>query len=144
MTGTSARTMSAWPTRAPTRTGCTVTRTATECYEHEMTENDHERLLLALGSTKATFQLSGYHSELYDDLAETFRWRCVEFDLPNNASGKKQKDRKTECLWMNYYRPVPRFFGRTGYGGPIAYEEVTEDEAAKGPIKVHPQEDSDD
>ena len=78
------------------------TRTATECYEHEMTKEQHLALLATLASIKGTFQLSGYHSQMYDGHAIVFDWRCVEFDLPNNASGKKQKERKTECLWMNY------------------------------------------
>ncbi|HUW35249.1 MAG TPA: DNA adenine methylase [Planctomycetota bacterium] len=78
------------------------TRTATDCYEHEMTEDDHFRLLRALSIIKGTFQLSGYHSGVYNGFAKRHGWRCVEFDLPNNASGRKTKERKTECLWMNY------------------------------------------
>lgn len=78
------------------------TRTAKDCYEHEMTPVQHEHLLHRLAAIQGTFQLSGYHSELYDDMADCQNWRCVEFDLPNNASGKKKKERKVECLWMNY------------------------------------------
>jgi len=78
------------------------TRTAKDCYEHEMTAVQHEHLLHRLAAIRGTFQLSGYHSELYDDMADCQKWRCVEFDLPNNASGKKKKERKIECLWMNY------------------------------------------
>ena len=78
------------------------TRTAKDCYEHEMTIDQHKDLLNALDSVKGTFQLSGYHSELYDERAMDCGWRCVEFDLPNNASSKQTKERKIECLWMNY------------------------------------------
>jgi len=67
-----------------------------------MTENDHGELLRVLANVHGTFQLSGYHSTLYDSFAVHAGWRCVEFDLPNNASARKQKERKTECVWMNY------------------------------------------
>lgn len=108
-------------------------RTATECYEHEMSAFDHACLLSLLARPerrsvihkppgtptwsdeqwgrltelyeirlKGTFQLSGYHSYLYDEMAASQGWRCAEFDLPNNASGKKQKERETECVWTNY------------------------------------------
>ena len=78
------------------------TRTAKDCYEHEMTEKHHIRLLHTLDDIAGTFQLSGYRSRLYDNFAADQGWRCVEFDLPNNASGAKRKERKTECVWMNY------------------------------------------
>lgn len=78
------------------------TRSTTGEYEYEMTEEQHEALLETLARLKGTFQLSGYHSELYDEFAHETGWPHVEFDLPNNASGKAKKDRKTECVWMNY------------------------------------------
>ncbi len=109
------------------------TRTATNCYEHEMSAFDHACLLSLLATPErasvihkppdtptwtdeqwrrltdlyevqldGTFQLSGYHSYMYDEMAATQRWRCDEIDLPNNASSAKQKERKTECVWMNY------------------------------------------
>lgn len=78
------------------------TRNTTNDYEYEMTEQQHDELLTMLIDIDGTFQLSGYHSELYDDWAEENGMYCVEFDLPNNASAKKTKERKTECLWMNY------------------------------------------
>lgn len=78
------------------------TRTAKDCYEHEMTRTQHVDLLKTLERIQGTFQLSGYHSDLYDTVTNADGWRCVEFNLPNNASGKKKKERKVECLWMNY------------------------------------------
>jgi len=74
------------------------TRSTTDAYQYEMDRDQHKRLLKVLSEIKGTFQLSGYRSELY----EWYGWRCVEFDLPNNASGAKEKQRKTECVWMNY------------------------------------------
>lgn len=78
------------------------TRVTTGDYEHEMTEDQHRQLLAVLDKLKGTFQLSGYRSALYDSAAVACRWHRADFDLPNNASGKKAKERKTECLWMNY------------------------------------------
>ena len=79
------------------------TRNSTGEYgEHEMSHDDHAELLGVLASMEGKFILSGYRSSLYDDIAETFNWRRVDFDLPNNASSKKTKERKTESVWMNY------------------------------------------
>ena len=70
--------------------------------DHEMIAEDHYELLECLASIKGKFLLSGYHSNMYDSFAEERGWRCVEFDLPNNASSGKKKERKTECVWMNF------------------------------------------
>lgn len=79
------------------------TRNSTGEYgSFEMSNADHEELLRVLAGMKGKFQLSGYRSDLYDFYADMYGWRRVDFDLPNNASGSKSKERKTECLWMNY------------------------------------------
>lgn len=69
---------------------------------HEMTPKDHLELLQVLSHVKAKFLLSGYHSYMYDETAEMFGWRCIEFDIANHASSASSKERKTECVWMNY------------------------------------------
>jgi DNA adenine methylase len=68
----------------------------------EMGTRDHKELLETLAAMQGKFLLSGYHNAFYDDFASDHGWRSVDFDLPNNASGKKEKERKTECVWMNY------------------------------------------
>jgi DNA adenine methylase len=79
------------------------TRTTTKEYgEHEMTPEDHETLLQTLVSLEGKFILSGYHSDMYDDFAADQGWRCEEYEIDNKASGKKKKDKKIECLWMNF------------------------------------------
>lgn len=79
------------------------TRTSTGEYgEHEMSKADHAKLLAKLLSLQGKFMLSGYPSRLYDHYAKKGGWRCVTKTLPNQASGKKKKDDRTECLWMNY------------------------------------------
>ncbi len=71
-------------------------------YEHEMGADDHEELLLHLADIKGRFVLSGYRSDLYDTQADDSNWRRVEKEIDNKASGKKSKDKKVECLWMNF------------------------------------------
>lgn len=68
----------------------------------EMDSDQHRELLECLAGMQGKFLLSGYHSPLYDDFAQRHGWRVVEFDLPNNASSGKEKERKVECVWVNY------------------------------------------
>ena len=85
------------------------TRATTGEYAHEMTERDHEDLLLALTRVKlkGRFLLSGYRSELYDEFAYAWKWQRHDFDLPNNAAAGSEKRRMTECVWTNYYVAPP-------------------------------------
>ena len=78
------------------------TRTTTKDYEFEMSEDDHSTLLNRLTDIKGKFILSGYRSSLYDNWAARQSIRRVEKEIDNKASSKKSKDKKTECLWMNY------------------------------------------
>lgn len=79
------------------------TRVTTSDYQHEMTLEDHMTLLGLLESDfKGRFILSGYHSEYYDNWADDNGFRCVEREIDNKASSKAVKEKKTECLWMNY------------------------------------------
>lgn len=78
------------------------TRSTTGEYEFEMTINQHETLLKILAKIKGRFILSGYPSELYRDYASQSNWQCVEIKIDNKASGKREKEKKIECLWYNY------------------------------------------
>lgn len=78
------------------------TRVSTDVYAHEMTEQDHVELLELVNSVKAYVMLSGYRSDLYDRLLAAPRWRRVEFNVPNNSASGTTKQRKTECVWVNY------------------------------------------
>jgi DNA adenine methylase len=78
------------------------TRTATNCYSHEMSEADHTRLLELLGGLTGKFLLSGFPSRLYEQFAKRLRWRRIETVIDNKASGSKSKPKRTECLWMNF------------------------------------------
>ena len=51
-------------------------KTMPKCYKDEMTDEDHIALADKVKSKKGMFIVSGYHSELYDELYKG--WKCVE------------------------------------------------------------------
>lgn len=66
-------------------------------YRHEMTELQHVELLTQLNSLKGMITLSGYASELYNDMLPG--WRC-ETKRARISAGAGTGI-KTECLWLN-------------------------------------------
>jgi DNA adenine methylase len=76
------------------------TRTAPDVYRHEMSEEGHHGLLTLLRQCGGKVMLSGYRSEMYDNLLA--RWTRHDFDLPNNAAAGASKRRMTESLWVNW------------------------------------------
>ena len=65
-----------------------------DSYRHEMTPEDHERLLIFLRGLRGMVVLSGYPSSTYDNLLP--EWRRVE----RSAHADGARDR-TEVLWIN-------------------------------------------
>lgn len=78
------------------------TRSAKNCYDFEMTEDQHSKLLQTLQAVKGKFILSGYRSKLYDSSAKKNEWNRVDIQIDNKASSAGTKEIKTECLWMNF------------------------------------------
>jgi DNA adenine methylase len=76
------------------------TRASAEVYTCEMTESRHAELLDLVRGCKGKVMLSGYPSELYDRRLND--WTRHTFDLPNHASGEREKRRMTEVVWCNY------------------------------------------
>lgn len=71
------------------------TRTAhSDAYNHEMTDADHVELLETLIKHKGMVLLSGYESDLYNDLLQG--WQKTK----KNTTAESGK-RRIECLWMN-------------------------------------------
>jgi len=70
-----------------------------EVYGCEMSVTDHKDLAAVLHACKGRVVLSGYPSDLYDDLYAA--WRRLEFDIANHAAGGRSKSRKKETIWMN-------------------------------------------
>jgi len=76
------------------------TRVTTEDYKHEMTCEQHERLLETIRQCEGKVILSGYPNKLYNGALRD--WKYVDIEIDNKASAAKEKPIKTERLWMNY------------------------------------------
>ena len=85
----------------------TSTRVSKKAYVHEMTQDDHAALLAELMMIKGKFILSGYDNEMYENARSIGNWTKLETSIVNNASSKKTKDVKKECVWLNYTPPQP-------------------------------------
>lgn len=64
-------------------------------YKHEMSDDEHEEMLQKALISKAKIMISGYASEMYDDMLAG--WRRKEF-----RSHAEMGNRRTEVVWMNY------------------------------------------
>lgn len=78
-----------------------ATRTARKVYDFEMSEEDHLRFLATCNGLRGKVYISGYRSEMYDDLLPESRWDRVEFDMPNHSGQGDKKQRRVECLWIS-------------------------------------------
>ncbi len=85
-------------------------------YEHELTEEDHKKLVKYLIENKKRnkFILSGYDNEIYKELEEN-SWKKVCWDVACSSAGRTRasgirgkgatfsnNQRRTECIWINY------------------------------------------
>jgi len=67
-------------------------------YRHEMTgEADHRKLALALSECRAAVVLSGYDSDLYDELYGG--WTAIRIPTTTGQGGTREE--RTEVLWFN-------------------------------------------
>lgn len=76
------------------------TRTAKNCYDYEMSYEDHEWLLDYVTSQDKKFLISGYNCDLYNDKLKG--WNKVEKQVANNSGQGKTKQKRIEVLWFNY------------------------------------------
>lgn len=74
------------------------TRTAKAVYDHEMHADRHSELLERLDRLEGHVVLSGYPSRLYDERLK--HWGRFQFDMPNHAGQGRQKQRRTEVIWI--------------------------------------------
>ncbi|GAG44498.1 unnamed protein product, partial [marine sediment metagenome] len=77
-----------------------TTRVFKNAYLKEMTIEQHQELGHYLRFTKSKVLLSSYPSKLYDELFQG--WRCEKKQAANHSSHEKIKEKKTECLWLNF------------------------------------------
>jgi DNA adenine methylase len=71
-----------------------------DVYGIEMSAKEHHELGEILKQCTSKVVVSGYPSELYEDVFGS--WRRVEFDIANHAAGGRKKSRKRETLWLNW------------------------------------------
>lgn len=77
------------------------TRSGKRLYKHEMTDDDHVRLLLAATNCSCQVAISGYPSQLYDDFLDD--WQKL------TCRSMTRGGLRTECLWLNFLEePSPR------------------------------------
>lgn len=69
----------------------------TKCYNFEMTDKEHELLLLELKKMKGSIILSGYENDLYNDVLTD--WEKVKKDTFSDTAKAR-----TETLWIS--RPI--------------------------------------
>jgi DNA adenine methylase len=75
------------------------TRTSPKIYAHEMSREDHERLLETILHIQGMVVLSGYPSKLYDEALTS--WDRHEYEMANHSGQGKTKQRRTEVLWLS-------------------------------------------
>lgn len=66
-------------------------------YRFEMTDEDHMKLLAKLRKLQGMVIVSGYNSDLYNDMLQG--WTRVTHETV--ANGRAGSVRRTECLWIN-------------------------------------------
>jgi DNA adenine methylase len=77
------------------------TRTAADAYgAYEMSPLHHFWLVAALRAHSGPAAISGYRCAEYDRWLSD--WRRIDFDMPNNAGQSREKQRRTESLWLNW------------------------------------------
>lgn len=74
------------------------TRTARQ-YKYEMTDEDHIELLEVLKESNAMIMISGYESDLYDNMLKG--WYKEQF-----RSNAEYGGNRVETIWMNYERQL--------------------------------------
>lgn len=79
------------------------TRVSTGVYQCEMNESDHKQLAEFCHKLTGKVILSGYPSELYDELYDG--WEVCNKYAANHSSHKKVKSRMKETLWLKKKAP---------------------------------------
>jgi DNA adenine methylase len=72
-----------------------------------MSESDHRRLVTGLLGCKGRVMLSGYRSDMYDDVLLPAGWERHERPAPNHAAKGSRKRTVIECLWCNFTSQKP-------------------------------------
>ena len=76
------------------------TRVSKNVYDYEMNRQEHIELAEELNDFKGKVVLSGYESNLYNQLYKN--WNKIEKSIVNHSSQQKKKSLKKEVLWIKY------------------------------------------
>jgi len=88
------------------------TRKIQNFYSHEMTDDDHKKLVELILKSKSMFMLSGYNHPIYQPL-EAAGWRRIDFQTACHAIGKTRNSKflgsgsvlkyapRTESVWLS-------------------------------------------
>ena len=83
------------------------TRRSSSIYKHELTDEDHSRLIAVIQKINCKVMISGYGNEIYESALNN--WNVISLNVPSHVGLRK------ECLWLNYETPeIPfdlRFIG---------------------------------
>lgn len=74
----------------------------TNSYGFEMTDEDHRELAEVLRACEGKVAVSGYQSDLYEELFEDYGWNRVDGE---EKTMHTTKDDRQESLWLNYDPP---------------------------------------
>ncbi len=77
------------------------TRVATSAYQHEMSDQDHHRLVEVILMCKGKVMLSGYPNAIYRRL-ESAGWGTFDFHVTKASSSQKSKPKAIERIWANF------------------------------------------
>lgn len=91
------------------------TRGSTNAYRHEMKgAAEHRTMLDALREVKATVVLSGYPSDLYNDVLRG--WHQVHIDASTGQSNGRGESSRLEILWSNRELVAPTEHNALDFG----------------------------
>jgi DNA adenine methylase len=105
-------------------------RTDTNAYAFEMTDEEHRELSMVLHNVKGRVALSGYQCDLMDELYGD--WDYIEAPTKKAHStntGSSNKQNRTESLWINYdinligeYKGKPQWHHQAKYSKTLFSE----------------------
>lgn len=79
----------------------TRSKWAGKAYRHEMTDEQHCRMGKLLNEIEGMALISGYNSQLYDELFTANGWTRNEIDVRVNGIGPDGSGRNTEVIWIS-------------------------------------------
>jgi DNA adenine methylase len=78
-----------------------ATRVAKAAYAHEMSDQDHHRLVDAILMCSGKVMLSGYPNAIYQRL-EAAGWDTFDFHVTKSSSSQATKPKAVERVWANF------------------------------------------